>query len=303
MDPVAIAYWFEGVRIALGQKRPYGVEKLIEPEVFKKCKSGYSHNNKWRGYKTGKHAPSRAIIQKAEALCPGSAHAFVETFWNTARAMSSSQVGNQADTLLRQLPIDLMPLFFRIDPKTSHEIRRGVTDRILNALSRRTDLNGLAALSIVIREAAEKRQYKLLMQAGEHSYHLILRLATEGDERVQILLPKILDILRMRVLSFVRDRTHRFSLGELDSSTFCALLPWSIDRHAEYFRSLGRSVEIDKKELSWARGLVLPNGWVSFGFPIRPLAPDGRWAEDEKGFNIGISAWKEAIQLMQNKEL
>lgn len=299
VDPAVIAYWFEGIRIRLGQKRPYGVEKLVEPEVFKRCKSGYSHNNKWRGYKAGVCVPSHATLQKAEAICPGSTQAFGEPFWIAARTMAGPQIGNQADALLRRLPLDLLRLFFRVDPKTGGEVRRGVTDRTTRLLSRRVDLNGVTALSVVIREAAEKHQYKLVMRSGEALFELILRLATVGDERHQILLPMILDLLRDRVLPFVQDRTHRFCLDGLDSVAFCALPRWAIEQHVEHLSSLGQQSKIGMSDLNWARRLILPSGWLTFSFPTRPLKLTGRWREDEENYQLRIAAWEEAIALMR----
>jgi hypothetical protein len=298
VDAVATAWWFEGVRIRLGKKRPYGVEKIVEPEVFKKVKSGYGHTNKWRCYKAGTRVPRASLIARAEKACPGSADAFTHLLWRVARLGPEEAISGLASGWLRQLNVGMLSWFFRVDPTSGHEVRRRASARVLHALVHRADLDAIAALSILTREASESHRNKWSMAAGEALYHALLHAAVRGGEQMQIMLPRIFEMLVHRVFPFARDQQHRYCFDGLDIPAFCQLFRQAVFARRDASESIAAKISIASIESALRGGWVEPFGWLQFSLPNRPLEATGQFFKDEENFLAHIKMWQEAIAKM-----
>ena len=300
VDAPMTAWWFEGLRIGLKQKRPYGVEKLVEPEVFKKVKSGYSHTNKWRVYKSGMRLPRASLIGKAEAVLNGSSADFAHPIWKVGRLKADHNIAGFADEWLHKLSLDVLPFFFRIDQHSGKEARRGVSTPLLQKLVYRADLDALAALSILLREAAEKHQYKLTMAIGEALYKGLLHAAIRGNEQMRIVLPKIFEMLVERVFPFARDRCYHYSFEGLDIPAFCKLFLAAVDAKRDYMGLGDGRLEPASVDSTIFPGIVRPFGFLHFTLLARPIRLNEDFAEDEENFQALLSTWKAAISVMQN---
>ncbi|WP_228256849.1 hypothetical protein [Acinetobacter sp. WCHAc060033] len=82
LDIVRVSLWYWYIRVNLSKNSDYQIEKVIEPDAFNKNKHGDAyHNNKWRGYRLGKHTPSPILIGQAESHVQGSSMLLKHTFW------------------------------------------------------------------------------------------------------------------------------------------------------------------------------------------------------------------------------
>ena len=287
------AWWFEGVRIGLKQKRPYGVEKLVEPNVFKKVKIGYSHNNKWPNYKSGKRVPRASLIEKTEVLLPGSAACFAHPIWRLGRLKAEEKIASVASEWLHELNVGMLPWFFRTNPVSGAEVRRGVSARTLRLLVHRADLDALAAISIILREAAEGRYYKLAIAAGEALHLALLRASAGGSEQMQIVLPKISAMLVARVFPFARDRYCYYCFDGLDLSAFYELFRLAVGARKDV---QGLPADID----TVINGSFLKDlGFLHFLMPKRPLISTGSIRDQEENFLAHMEMWQKAISKMQ----
>jgi hypothetical protein len=300
VDVPMTAWWFEGLRIGLNQKRPYGVEKLVEPEVFKKVKSGYSHTNKWRVYKSGLRLPRASLIEKAEAVLPGSSADFSHPIWKVGRLKEDQSIAGLADEWLHQLNLDLLPLLFRVDQGSGKEIRRGVSNPLLQKLIYRADLDALAALSILLRESAEKHQYKLTMAVGGALYKGLLHAAVRGSEQIRIVLPKIFEMLVERVFPLARNRLYCYSFEGLDIPAFCKLFLAATDAKRELLRLRHGELKSSDVDSIIFPGIVRPFGFLHFLIQPRPIVLSREFSDAEENFQALLSTWKAAISVMQN---
>lgn len=302
VDTPMTAWWFEGIRIGLKQKRAYGVEKIVEPEVFKKLKTGYSHTNKWRNYQSGARHPRAALIERAENILPGCSVDLDHVIWRVGRLRHNQKIVGIADEWLHRLKLDILPLVFRIDEESGHEVRRGISESVLKKLIHRADLDGLAALSILMREAAEKRNYKITMKIAESLYQALLHAAVRGTEQMRIVLPKIFVMLIERVFPFARDRWRCFSFDGLDIGEYCKLLEAAVEEK-------GKSSRFPKQRIgpSYVDDLIFSGTPCSFGFvnfylPKRPIRSSKTSAEEERNFQDFIRYWNQAISRMREQK-
>jgi hypothetical protein len=293
VETPATAWWFEGLRIGLGQKRPYGVEKTVEPEVFKKVKSGYSHTNKWRVYKSGLRLPRASLIQKAENILPGSAASFAHPIWKVGRFPADETISCVASEWLHQLNVAMLPWFFRVNPAGGAEVRRGVSPRTLCALTHRADLDAFTALSILLREAAENRRFKVAMAAGDALHQSLLHAAVNGSEQMQIVLPKIFAMLVARVFPFARDQRHYYCYDGLDLAEFCNLFRRAVHAGRKSIRL--NSTQIDNVDDAIRGRYFKELGMLHFVMPKRPLITTGAFVEAEENFQAHMKMWQGAI--------
>ncbi len=291
VDVPANAYWFENVRVRLGQKRPYGVEKVVEPQGFRKMNSGYGHTNKWRNYKTGRRRPQAVLINKVESLCPGSAAVFEHPLWRVARLPDTKPLLPFSSTWLRMLSIEVLALMFKTDPRTGAEVRRGVTCRVLKVLGDRADLDGIAALAILLREAAERGQSKIAFSAGEALYRAILHAAWRGNEQLRCVVPRIFAMLIERVFPFARDRTRYLCFQGVTPESLCQLFVFECQRRSEQFISQGslQPADVDM--------VIFPGGIGQFGF-LHFSPPVRERANDENYWGL-VGMWETASKLLR----
>lgn len=293
VDVPANAYWFENVRVRLGQKRPYGVEKVVEPQGFRKMNSGYGHTNKWRNYKTGRRRPQAVLINKVESLCPGSAAVFEHPLWRVARLPDTKPLLPFSSTWLRMLSIEVLALMFKTDPRTGAEVRRGVTGRVLKVLGDRADLDGIAALAILLREAAERGQSKIAFSAGEALYRAILHAAWRGNEQLRCVVPRIFAMLIERVFPFARDRTRYLCFQGVSPEKLCRLFIFSCQQRSEQFCS-GRLLLASDVDMVIFPGWIGPLGFLHFSPPIRSIDDAGSQSFLDENHAALVCMWKVA---------
>lgn len=293
--------WYEGLRVELGQKKPYGIEKIVEPEAFRHRSSGYSHNNKWSRYRAGMHFPQKRVREKGERVCPGSSAVLDHPIWKVASLRADKSIGEVSDAWLGQLAQEMRTWFFRFDPVTGNVVRRGISARKLLLIRQRADLDALAALSIFLREAAENRRYKLAMAIGDALFRTLLQCSVCGGEVLKIAQPKIFAMLIERVFPFACDRHHSICFEGLDIAAFCTLFTRAIHLQTSACGNPAGTIGINEVDRLVDLGFKMkPLPWVSFSLPRRPLDGKGKFSGAEEGFSEFIHAWQRVSDQMES---
>lgn len=86
IDILRVKLWYEEVRYRLSANSSYQIEKIIEPDAFGKNQHGDAyHKNKWSSYQSGKHTPSKGLIELVELQLHGSSNILNNIFWEVLR--------------------------------------------------------------------------------------------------------------------------------------------------------------------------------------------------------------------------
>lgn len=170
--------WFEHLRLETRQVTAYGVGKQIQPQTYKPAAEGRwpQHHNLWVKYARGIHSPGPETVRAAEQLVPGSSDILIANAW---KALDLSHlIGSNGDALLRRLRHGVQAAVFQPRPlQAGHYVRRTTPNLPLHMLECQADLDGLAALVILLREAYEAKDYARAFVIGR-SLHVALLLAT-----------------------------------------------------------------------------------------------------------------------------
>ncbi|MFK2932768.1 hypothetical protein [Dyella agri] len=170
--------WFEHLRLETRQVTAYGVGKQIQPQTYKPATEGRwpQHHNLWAKYARGIHSPGPETVRAAEQLVPGSSELLIAVAWKALDL--SHPIGSNGDALLRRLRHGVQAAVFQPRPlQAGHYLRRTTPNLPLQMLECQADLDGLAALVILLREAYEAADYGRAFAIGR-SMHAALLLAT-----------------------------------------------------------------------------------------------------------------------------
>lgn len=147
VDAMRTSAWFHALRMRIGAKSTYEMEKVLEPGAFGVDESGtaYKHN-KWRGYRLGKHTPSPALVQAIEQLHPGTLHVFDHVLWDTLRPSFTLAHHH----LLNRLGPTASKILSSPQPRKKNGTLRG---DLIERVERLAELDGFACLVTLLRDA------------------------------------------------------------------------------------------------------------------------------------------------------
>lgn len=178
LNVVIRGLWFECLRLETRQITAYGVGKQIQPQTYKPAAGGRwpQHHNLWAKYAQGIHSPGPETVRAAEQLVPGSGDILIADAWKALDL--SHPIGSSGGALLRRLRHGVQAEVFQPRPlRAGHYVRRTTPNLPLHMLECQADLDGLAALVILLREAYEANDHARAFAIGR-SLHVALLLAT-----------------------------------------------------------------------------------------------------------------------------
>ena len=193
------------------------------------------------------------------------------------------------------LSIEVLSLLFKTDPRTGAEVRRGVTNRVLKVLGDKADLDGIAALAILLREAAEQGRSKMALAVGEALYRAILHAASRGNEQLRCVVPRIFAMLIQRVFPFACDRTRYLCFQGVTPENLCQLFVFECQRRNEQFISKG-SLQPSDVDMVIFPGGIGPFGFLHFSPPVRERA------NDENYWGL-VGVWETATKLLRERAI
>ncbi|MCD9006306.1 hypothetical protein LDO31_08670 [Luteimonas sp. XNQY3] len=176
LDVLRVGLWFEELRTQLGCATAYGLGQVVQPHTYKK---GFHHNNLWAKYAAGRHLPGSETVRACAKKLPGSEELLASPAW---RALDVTRpLEGCGDALLRSLrPSIQSAVFDEQELAKGRYIRRGALGTSLRSLEGQADLQSLAAIVVLLRDAHANGDRSKAFTTGR-SLHRTLLMATVGS--------------------------------------------------------------------------------------------------------------------------
>lgn len=195
-----IVNWYNLIRIRAGLTTAHSLQRKFEPHTFVRRPGELTFNsNKWRNYRDGKHKPNQDLIKEVEIRIPGSALEVDHPLWVVL------DVSRNLDFCFNELLMKLGPriqnaIFDMSQQSPNYLLRKRSNKQIANAISKIADLNSLAALTILMREAIDWHKQSDANFWAKETYNMLLMLGLELHQR-NIAIP-IIDLYRSIFFDF-----------------------------------------------------------------------------------------------------
>lgn len=177
LDIVRVSLWYWYIRVNLSKNSDYQIEKVIEPDAFNKNKHGDAyHNNKWRGYRLGKHTPSPMLIGQAESHVQGSTMLLKHTLWQVMN--NSISMDSLLSDELRNLSWEVQRILYKANKyDCGSTLVTHLSKRKLRQLECLAGLDALAAQIIFLKLAVQREEDTSAI--SQSIYRTLLIICTE----------------------------------------------------------------------------------------------------------------------------
>ncbi|WP_312049653.1 hypothetical protein [Acinetobacter courvalinii] len=173
IDTLRTIIWYSYIEMNFANSTNYKIEKVIEPESFRKSEAGnYFHSNKWTKYKVGKHTPGNKLISKANQHVKGTAKIINHIVWEAIRGHKSLKWFMEEGVY--QLSWDVQRIIFKSVNDQNELISVLHVRKDLRRLERLASMDALAALIIFLRIADDQNQRKIALSIGHSIYRILL---------------------------------------------------------------------------------------------------------------------------------
>ena len=174
-DVLRVQYWFHGVSKALNCHAAYQLEKLFEPEHFRRQNQRTSYPNKWGRYAAGDNTPQLKLLQMVEARAPGTQRELQHPLWHFLKRQGSTRPLTSND--MSKLDPNVQTIVF----KPLHNAHFGAprcwvpfSRQVANKLLRHGDLDALAALVVYWGIAKSQGSAKEIEYVATTIYRMLL---------------------------------------------------------------------------------------------------------------------------------
>ncbi|OTG72635.1 hypothetical protein B9T38_06745 [Acinetobacter sp. ANC 4218] len=177
LDIIRVSLWYWYIRVNLSKNSDYQIEKVIEPDAFNKNKHGdVYHNNKWRGYRLGKHTPSPILIGQAESHVQGSSMLLKHTLWQVMN--NSISIDSLLNDELRNLSWEVQRILYKANKYDCGSLLvTTLSKRKLRQLECLAGLDALAAQIIFFKLAVKREEDTSVL--SQSIYRTLLIMCTE----------------------------------------------------------------------------------------------------------------------------
>ena len=177
LDIIRVSLWYWYIRVNLSKNSDYQIEKVIEPDAFNKNKHGDAyHNNKWRGYRLGKHTPSPILIGQAESHVEGSSMLLKHTLWQVMN--NSISIDSLLSVELRNLSWEVQRILYKANKYDCGSLLvTNLSKRKLRQLECLAGLDALAAQIIFFKLAVKSEEDTSAL--SQSIYRTLLIMCTE----------------------------------------------------------------------------------------------------------------------------
>lgn len=287
VDVVRAIFWFEHLRIKTGSYGPAAVERAIEPAAARKAKKGLYHRNAWYAYAKGLRTPQLSRRLRAAATAPGSLMNFNHILWKSLR--TDLPLGRRVNRLLRATGPRTEALLFKKVPDGGTSRRGAVTSRILRRIESHPNQDALAALTILLREAAEKQNFELAQEIVERLLRVLLVYSI--NPYAMYAAPLLYQLFLQRIFPLAGGQGARFDFEGYDfreaSRRLLDHLLWAEDTGQVNLRS-GEEARYLLRRLREGSGLVLQWRLLPPLFPgLESHFRDPEW----------IKAWRAGLRI------
>lgn len=173
IDVLRVGLWFEDIRARMDCTTAYSLGLLVQPHTYKK---GLHHNNLWAKYAGGKHLPSADTRCACEQRIPGSDELLTSPAWISLDV--TRPLEKYGDTLLRCLrPAIQSVVFDKRELAKGYYVRRDLITLSLRGLEKQADLQSLAAMVVLLRDADARGDRAKAFIIGQSLYRTLLMAA------------------------------------------------------------------------------------------------------------------------------
>jgi hypothetical protein len=185
IDVLRVGYWFEQLRESLSAVTAYAVGKCVQPWTYQKATQnhGVYHHNLWTRYAKGQLVPGAETVRAAEVAVPGSSDWLRAVLWEALDFRRELSVS--ADQWLRRLrPSVQSAVYDKRHLELGLYRRRTSLAKTLEMLEcQASDLDGVAALVILLREAHASNNRQRCFQIGQSLHATLLMACTSYPVR------------------------------------------------------------------------------------------------------------------------
>jgi len=249
-----IINWYNVVCHLSGSSSAYSLQSKYDSESFIRRNGETFHSNKWRSYRDGKHFPNAKLIERVESMTPGSAFELEHTLWDAIDVRIP--IGNRANPMFKTMSSEIQNAIF-VEPFKKYEtiVRRSSNQRISDLICKNCDLDSLAALTILTREAHEGNRKRDAHFWACKTFRHLLMLGLELHHRG--IACSIIGIYRHLIFEDITEDGFCFIDSETDiarSSAHLAIMAFEIDKREDVALTWEVRVQRMKKLLSGANG-------------------------------------------------
>jgi hypothetical protein len=179
LDVLRGGAWFEALRISTHQQSAYGVGKQIQPQTYRPREGGRwpQHHNLWAKYAQGVHLPGSKTRADAHQVDSEAENLLTAAAWVALDV--GTPLGSQGDALLRRLRLGVQQAVFEPRGLEAGRYRRRTAPVLpLRLLANQADLDGVAAMVILLREAHEAGNSARAFDIGRALYGALLAAGT-----------------------------------------------------------------------------------------------------------------------------
>ncbi|MDZ4812769.1 MAG: hypothetical protein SGI99_09185 [Pseudomonadota bacterium] len=219
IDVIKVGYWFERLLHMMRKNSAYAVGQGIRPDQYRKTSAdgAANNNNLWAKYATGAVCPGPYTVQAADKVVPGSAVDLALAAW-TALNVRAPIIDGYDSLLRRTLPKVQHALLEPTKLVIGRYVRRASLRKTLTLLECHSDINSIAALVILLREAHEAGDHDRCFEIGQSLYATVLM--ASYVIYVGNILPELIEFLIRRVFPLASSRDRAF---DIDRDKFCSV--------------------------------------------------------------------------------
>lgn len=243
IDAIRTIFWFEGVRLALGVKTAYAVQRAVEPEHV-------GGGSKWARYQQGKSTPRRSLVAKTALLVRSSQYEINNTLWKVLDTPVMTQ--EIARDLLRLMPPELQCMILN----SNQVILQKITDRLLGQFLRKTSLDSLAVLTLIIKLRLSEENYEDVWKLGFSIHRMLLILGMQF--KIRGIGQAIYEIYIKQIFSKIKFNGESFYSQHFQYSSLSVIFPALIDA-IKYSSLTYRTIKTLPKRTVW--GGIFKGRW------------------------------------------
>ncbi|MGH8055329.1 MAG: hypothetical protein ACREP4_15570 [Stenotrophomonas sp.] len=230
IDVLRVGLWFEVIRVQMDCTTAYGLGLLVQPHTYKK---GFHHHNLWAKYAAGRHLPSADTRCACEQRIPGSNELLTSPAWVALDI--TTPLEKHGDTLLRCLrPSIQSAVFEKRELAKGCYVRRDSIGLSLRCLEGQADLQSLAAMVVLLRDADARGDRSKAFMIGQ-SLHRTLLMAAVGSPLKFI----SLELLEYFIRIIFPMAAEKEFMMDLDRDMLCKQAKWLM-RTVEQMHAAGR---------------------------------------------------------------
>lgn len=219
------------------------------------------HDKEWTKYVKGKQVPQPSLVSLIEPVVPGSMRLRNHVIWDICK-LTPQMAAEMADELLEQLDTKARHRLFR--PGKVAPARKRVSAQLFRYLEERDDLDGLAALSLLVLESSGLGKDGLAIRAGESLFRATLRLPFSAERHLAKVAADLFELFRAQIFPYARSERQRLATDRVDYVKLIQLVELVMD----HLQSRVRVAGTDILRRVYCGGWTTPVGTLFFNAPL-----------------------------------